>query len=148
MADVFNIQFTKATLEDADSLLALIHQLEHFISIETLLNNLKNSLPKEDYRLFVAKENAIVIGFAELHFTHFIHEKNMRARLTSFCVDENFRNKKVGAQFLDFLEKYCTLNNIFRIENTSNVRRIDEHRFYEKNGYTFASKRFYKKISK
>ena len=140
------INFTEATIDDADSLLILIHQLEHFISAETLLNNLKNNLAKEDYCLFVAKENDKVIGFAELHFTHFIHEKNMRVRLTSFCVDENYRNKKVGAAFLCFIEKFCKTNNIFRIELTSNVRRMGAHRFYEKNGYTFTSKRFYKEL--
>ena len=141
-----NIFFVDATLDDADALLSLIHQLEHFITKETLLNNLKNSLPNKDYRLFVAKENNKVIAFAELQHSHFIHEKNPRMRLTSFCVDEQFRSKNIGSLFLDFIEKFCVSNNIFRIELTSNVRRLDAHRFYEKNGYSFASKRFYKEL--
>lgn len=141
-----NITFLDATLNDADALLSLVHQLEHFITKETLLNNLKNNLADKKYRIFVAKENDIVIAFAELHFTHFIHEEKPRVRLTSFCVDEKFRNKNIGAKFLDFIEEFCRDNNYFKMELTSNVRRIDAHRFYESNGYVFASKRFYKEL--
>ena len=38
------IQFLDATLQDVDAILSLVHQLEHFIPKETLLNNLKNNL--------------------------------------------------------------------------------------------------------
>lgn len=138
--------FIEASEADADALLVLIHQLEHFITKETLLNNLKNSLSNKYYRLFVAKENNKVLGFAELHFMHFIHEKHERARLTSFCVDEQYRNQQVGTKFLFFLEAFCKNNQLQRIELTSHVRRLDAHRFYEKNGYTFTSKRFYKEL--
>ncbi len=148
MTNINSIKFVDATLDDADSLLSLIHQLEHFITKETLLNNLKNNFEHKDYRIFVAKENNVVIAFAELHFSHFIHEKNKRARLTSFCVDEHFRNKNIGKHFLDFLEEFCFEYNILRIELTSNIKRLDAHRFYEKNGYLFMSKRFYKEIYK
>ena len=39
-----DIIFIEATLNDADAILSLVHQLEHFISKETLLNNLKKNL--------------------------------------------------------------------------------------------------------
>ena len=141
-----SIIFIEAGMENADALLSLVHQLEHFISKDTLLNNLKNNLADKNYRIFVAKENNRVIAFAELHFTQFIHEAQSRARLTSFCVEENFRNKNIGAQFLKFIEDFCVENKYLKIELTSNVRRTNAHRFYESNGYIFASKRFYKEL--
>ncbi|HRH56585.1 MAG TPA: GNAT family N-acetyltransferase [Chitinophagales bacterium] len=142
-----NITFSDATLEDADALLSLVHQLEHFISKESLLNNLSRNLADKDYRIFVAKYNNTVVAFAELHFTHFIHETNPRARLTSFCVDSTFRNKNIGSEFLKYIEEFCRTINYLRIELTSNIRRSDAHRFYENNGYVFASKRFYKELA-
>ena len=93
-----SLEFTDATINDADALLSLIHQLEHFIPKETLLNNLKRNTEDKNYCIFVAKLNNQVIAFAELCFTQFIHEPNPRARLTSFCVDAAFRNKKIGDQ--------------------------------------------------
>lgn len=140
------IHFEEATLDDADALLHLVHQLEHFISAETLLNNLKNNSENKDYRLFVAKENTQVIAFAELCFTQFIHEATPKARLTSFCVDEAHRNKKAGASFLEFIEHYCRKTGCSKIELTSNIRRTDAHRFYESNGYVYTSKRFLKEL--
>jgi len=139
-----NLIFVDATIEDLDALLLLIHQLEHFITKDTLLNNLKNNLANKDYRLFVAKENNIVVAFAELHFMQFIHDKKRRIRLTSFCVDEIHRNKNIGSLFLQFLDKFAKGYDFFRIEVTSNTRRLDAHRFYERNGYVFSSKAFYK----
>lgn len=141
-----NIIFTDATINDADALLPLIHQLEHYISKESLLNNLKRNLDNENYRIFVAKEDNQLIAFAELCFTQFIHEPNPRARLTSFCVDSRFRNKKIGTAFLQFMENFCITNNFQRIELTSKLHRTDAHRFYERNGYQFISKRFYKEL--
>lgn len=146
MNDAFNIKFTEATLEDADSILSLIHQLEHFISKETLLNNLKKSIEHSEYSIFIAKENGKVIAFAELHFTQFIHEEKPRVRLTAYCVDEQYRDKNIGSFFLNFLEDYSKRQHVSRLELTSNVRRLDAHRFYEKNGYKFTSKRFYKDL--
>lgn len=140
------INFINATLDDTDAILKLVHQLEHFISKATLLNNLKNNLEDKNYRIFTAKENDIVVAFAELHFTQFIHEENKRVRLTSFCVDEKYRSKNIGSLFLKFIENYCKDNHVFNIELTSNVRRTKAHHFYEKNGYVFTSKRFSKKL--
>ena len=138
--------FSEATIHDADGILPLIHQLEHFISIETLLNNLKKNIEHPEYCIFVAKEDETVIAFAELHFTQFIHEAKPRARLTAYCVDEKYRNKNVGSEFLKFLENFCKLQHVSRLELTSNIKRADAHRFYEKNGYAFMSKRFYKDL--
>lgn len=143
---MISIEFSDATIEDADALLSLIHQLDHIISKETLLNNLKRNFEDKNLRIFVAKENNKVIAFTELQFTQFIHEENLRARLTSFCVDGKYRNNKIGAAFLAFIENYCKENHYTKIELTSNIRRINAHRFYERNGYTFASKRFYKEL--
>ncbi|HUM50697.1 MAG TPA: GNAT family N-acetyltransferase, partial [Chitinophagales bacterium] len=108
--------------------------------------NLKNNFEHKDYRIFVAKEDETVIAFAELHFTQFIHEPKPRARLTSFCVDEKYRSKNIGSDFLYFLEVICKQHHVSRLELTSNIKRLDAHRFYERNGYAFTSKRFYKDI--
>lgn len=141
-----SVEFTDATMDDADALLSLIHQLEHLISKDTLLNNLKRNSEDKNYRIFVAKQDNQVIAFAELCFTQFIHEPNPRVRLTSFCVDSRFRNKKIGAAFITFLEDFCRRNDYRRIELTSKIHRTDAHRFYENNGYSYVSKRFYKEL--
>ncbi len=141
-----DIIFIEATLNDADAILSLVHQLEHFISKETLLNNLKKNTEHPEYCIFVAKEDETVMAFAELHFTQFIHEPKPRARLTAFCVDEKHRNKNIGSEFLKFLEDICKQHHVSRLELTSNIKRLDAHRFYEKNGYLFMSKRFYKNL--
>lgn len=140
------ITFEPATPAAAESLLSLIHQLGHPISSTALLKNLKRNLSHPDYRIFTARQEHTIIGFAELHFTQFIHEEAPRARLTSFCIDVNHRNKKIGERFLYFMESFCKGNGISRMELTSNVRRADAHRFYEQHGYVFTSKRMYKEL--
>ncbi|MFN8281980.1 MAG: GNAT family N-acetyltransferase [Chitinophagales bacterium] len=146
MNDENKTAFAEATINDADAILSLVHQLEHFITKETLLNNLKKNIEHNEYCIFVAKENETVIAFAEIHFTQFIHEAQPRARLTAYCVDAKHRNKNIGSAFLGFLENVCKQQHVSRLELTSNIKRTDAHRFYEKNGYAFTSKRFYKDL--
>ncbi|MDB5227027.1 MAG: family N-acetyltransferase [Bacteroidota bacterium] len=146
MKDTVVITYTTASVEDANALLSLIHQLEHFMSIDSLVNNVKKNIAREDYHLFVMKANDEVIGFGEIHFMQLIHEENRRARLTAFCVDVAYRNKKLGAGFLKYIEDFCFAQNVFFIELTSHTRRVNAHRFYENNGYSISSRLFYKKL--
>lgn len=141
------IEFCRAVPEDAAAILSLIHQLEHFIPEEIFLQNLQRVLnDQKDYHLFVARENKQVVAYAEIHFLHFVYEEKSRARLTSFCVEAACRGQKIGSGFLHFLEGFCKEQAVYRIELTSNLRRHDAHRFYEKNGYTFVSKAFHKNL--
>jgi GNAT superfamily N-acetyltransferase len=140
------ISYRIAAEADALVIQSLIHQLEHPIELPVLLNNIQEKSASKDYRIFVATVEENVVAVGELHFEHFVHEKNKRARITVFCVEESFRNRKVGASFLQFMESVATDAGVSRMELTSNMRRKHAHRFYENNGYIISSKVFFKNL--
>jgi GNAT superfamily N-acetyltransferase len=141
-----NIIYVQAAVEDAEGILSLIMQLDKSINLGILIKNLEDKLHDDKYFVFVAKIESKVIAFAELHFMHFVYEEKPRARLSSYCVDAAYRNKNIGSGFLGIMEEFCKQHNIFRVELTSNLRRMDAHRFYEANGYSFVSKAFHKTL--
>ena len=130
----------------AEAVYDLIHQLEHDLPYDAFLRQLTKKINSNDYQIYVATENEKVIAFGELLFMQFIYEDCPRARLTSFCIHESCRNKKVGSRFLDFLEQRCQEKNCVSMELTSNARRRDAHRFYEQNGFIEYSKMYIKRF--
>lgn len=146
MQDLAHILFEDAQLRDEPAILSLIRQLDHAIDPAALHRNLENKLEdgKETYRILVARSGGKTIAFAELHFMHFVYEEGPRARLSVYCVDADYRNKGIGSAFLKHIEAICWQKGIRRIELSSNLRREDAHRFYEKHGYHFNSKAFHK----
>jgi PhnO protein len=144
--DPHTIEYAEAIAEDAEAILSLIYQLDKTIDPHILRKNLEDKIHQPDYFVFVAKVDDRIIAFAELHFMQFVYEEKARARLSSYCVDVEYRNKKIGSGFLKFMEAFCKKHDIFRIELTSNTRRVDAHRFYESNGYSFVSKAFHKTL--
>jgi GNAT superfamily N-acetyltransferase len=140
------IEYKIASIEMADAIYDLIHQLEHDLPFDSFKQQLSEKIINNDYQIYVAIENSVVIAFGELHFTQFIYEDVLRARLTSFCVDRNNRNKNIGTDFLRFLESCCKEKDCKSLELTSNVRRTDAHRFYEHCGFMEYSKMYIKQL--
>lgn len=61
-------------------------------------------------------------------------------------VDERLRGKGVGAQMIAAAEKLLAGKGCQLVEVTSNLRRVDAHRFWERNGYERTSARFAKQV--
>jgi len=66
--------------------------------------------------------------------------------IIAFAVLEELQNKGIGSQLLKWVEDYALDRNIRVFEVSSNMRRLDAHAFYEKNGYTRTSYSFKKTL--
>jgi N-acetylglutamate synthase-like GNAT family acetyltransferase len=99
------------------------------------------------YKLLVAIESEQVIGFIALHTYTQFHIKVPIGRITSFCVDENKRGTGAGNTLLAAAEIYFENAGCYKIEVTSNKRRIATHEYYLHRGYTQTSEHFIKLIS-
>jgi GNAT superfamily N-acetyltransferase len=141
------VEFKIAAIEHADAVYKLIHQLEHDLPFDNFLDQFTAKINTADYRIFVAIADDRVLAFAELHVMQFIIEEPKRARLTAFCVDGKYRNKQIGSDFIFFLESQCRELGCVSLELTSNARRTDAHRFYERLGFLEYSKMYIKRLT-
>lgn len=134
---------TEAKPEDVPQLSFLLEQLGYPASESEVLSKLK-LYSQPDYKLLVAQSKTIVFGFIALHIQQTFHLSGSIGRITSFCVDEKMRGLGVGSLLLAAAEEYFSVNKCYKVEVTSNFKRIDTHTYYLKHGYSETNRHFVK----
>jgi GNAT superfamily N-acetyltransferase len=87
-----------------------------------------------------------LLGATTLHITPEIHRAGPIGRMTAVVVDEPARGRGIGALLIAAAEKYFAEHGCAMVEVTSNKKRLDAHRFYERLGYAGTSFRFAKQL--
>jgi len=86
-------------------------------------------------------------GVLTVHITPVLHRAGPVGRLTSLVVDEPARGRGVGRALVQAAEAHFVARGCVLAEVTSNQRRTDAHRFYERLGYALTSARFGKVLT-
>ena len=133
-----------AKTSDAEKIKSLLGQLGYadFEVPEVVAKIISHEAP--GYQILVAEVEGQVVAFISLHWFDLAHWKGKLGRITSFCVDQNFRSQGVGHQLLTTCEAVFRKEGCVKFEVTSNLRRTRAHEFYVKEGYLEDSKRFVK----
>jgi GNAT superfamily N-acetyltransferase len=127
--------------DDARNLLQLLLQLGYCLDENEMRKKIR-AYSVEGNRILVAESNEGLAAFISLHIFVCFHSPGSIGRITAFCVDEKHRAKGIGAQMLVEAESYFRENKCYRVEVTSNNRRVDAHEFYRRKGYSENSKKF------
>lgn len=106
---------------------------ENRIVYETAFRRIAESA---DSRLYVVRQGSVVIGTFELTFMPVIYGLGAhRAILEGVQVLADRRSLGIGRLILKFVEQEARDMGAKSVLLTSNKKRLDAHRFYEKNGY-------------
>lgn len=97
-------------------------------------------------RVMVCEVDGTVAGVMTLHLTPELHRAKPIGRVTALVVHENARGRGVGAAMMAEAERILRADGAGLLEVTSNMRRTDAHRFYERLGYQKTSFRFAKEL--
>lgn len=122
---------------DIDRLIILIKQLGYELTNDDLQDIINHYIDTPNYFAFVAEKSGIIIAIAGLFIFKYLHIKGDIAHLSSFVVDEDYRNQKVGEQILKYIENHAVSQGCVKIQLTSGFHRKDSgtHRFYLNHGY-------------
>lgn len=135
-----------AILTDVERVKILLEQLGYPKTLEFVEKQLKQLSNKSDYRTLVCEMDGEVVGLMTIHFWLQIGFEGETCNISFFVVDENIRSKGVGKA----MEEYCTAlareRGCFAIELFSLDKRVDAHRFYERQGYQHIQKYFIKEL--
>lgn len=133
----------EAESKDAPDMSRLLQQLGYPTFDSAALEKIQD-YSKDGYKLFVAESGETVIGFISIHWYITLHHPAPIGRITALCVDERQRKSGIGTSLLERAEDYFRTVGCFKIEVTSNLKRLETHRYYVQVGYQEMSKHFVK----
>ena len=89
-----------------------------------------------DNDIIVAEMDGHVIGTFQITLIrHLEREAELVAEIESVVVDEPFRGKGIGGAMMRWAIENARERGCQRVQLTSNKRRLDAHRFYERLGF-------------
>jgi GNAT superfamily N-acetyltransferase len=131
--------------EESPALAGLLSQLGHDVP-PAWLRDWMASMNRATDRVLVAEEAGAPVGVGVLHATPFIHEAGHRARMTALVVDRDARSRGLGGLLLKACEEVALQMGCSFLELTTGDWRRDAHRFYERYGYSYVSRRYSKHL--
>ena len=123
----------------------LLAELGYVVDAQTLASRFA-AFSARGERALVAEQAGHVIGLATLHMTPVLHRAGGVGRVTALVVTGSMRGTGAGAALMREAERIMTDAGCVLMEVTSNRKRIDAHRFYERLGYEATSFRFGKPL--
>ncbi len=130
------IVIRRARFVDVDVLAELVTQLgyptdanEMIVRLRTLLTEANNHL------VAVAELSGNVVGVIAAALSFHIEHAGAYGRITALSVDEKQRRQGIGAALLAYAESWLFRHGTTVCIVNSHLRRLDAHRFYEREGY-------------
>ena len=96
--------------------------------------------------VLVAELGGAVIGCLSTSVMRVLHRPAPVGRISMMVVDEALRSRGIGTALVRAAEHTLAAQGCYMVEVTSNVRRIEAHRFYERLGYEKTSVRLAKAL--
>ena len=129
-----------ATEDDLPGILKLYSQLEsdNFQVLE--LNAAKAIFDKmrlyPDYRVYVAEADGVIVGtFALAIMDNLAHLGARSGLIEDVAVSPLLHGQGIGKQMMRFAIEVCREKSCYKISLSSNLKRIDAHKFYEGIGF-------------
>ena len=136
----------KATLADVPVLSNLLEQLGYPGTESYLKDNLAVMLAQPLTHVLVYELDGKVAGFIAFEFVRQLVVKGDFARISCFAVAADARGAGIGNLLEDHLTQLARARNCDRIEVHCHTRRVDAHRFYERQDYQESPKYFCKSL--
>lgn len=105
-----------------------------------------NLLNNEVVYLVSADKNGIPMGFIGCRGTSVLHHEGLVFEIQEMYVAKNWRNQGIGQALFAALEKKLLETKVESLEVTTNVKRIEAQKFYEKLGFQQTHVKFVKQI--
>ena len=127
-----------ANEEDLAEILELYSQIDNEQVLELddakrIFNRMKEY---PDYNVYVALVDGVIVGtFALAIMDNLAHMGSKSGLIEDVVVSEQFRGKGIGKQMMAYAVEVCREKQCYKVCLSSNLKRHNAHRFYEKIGF-------------
>lgn len=129
-ADVY---VRSATVQDAPVIYDFICLLEDStLDISAFNAVYQRNLRNPDIHYLVAEQYGSVLGFVSCHVQHLLHHIGKVGEIQELFVRPEVRSQGIGQQLVAALNTLALQENFVNLEVTTNQKRLDTIRFYER----------------
>lgn len=132
-----DLQIRAATWNDALIIHEFICALEESTVEQTVfLAVFRHNLADPAVYYLVAEQADEVVGFVSCHVQHLLHHGGKVAEIQELFVRPDVRNQRIGQQLVETLYDLATQERWVNLEVTTNQKRTDTIRFYERESFS------------
>lgn len=131
-------------IKDIQRLITILEEKEY--DTDEFYKIFYKHLQSDTYFYYVYEENNKVSAVISLLVKETLHHCQKTGEILELCVDPRLRGQKIGAQLLNYVENIAFENHFQELELSSNIKRKDAHRFYERHQYQKDHFNFTKKL--
>lgn len=139
------MEIRSARTSDALEIAALVDQLGYAASAEEVAARL-GLIEASGQAVLVAEIDGRVVGCLSTSTMTVLHRPAPVGRISMMVVEEGLRGRGIGAELVAAAERLLAAKGCQLVEVTSNLKRTDAHRFWERIGYERTSARFAKHV--
>ncbi len=141
------INLRKAEKRDQSSVYGLICQLVGFeFDKKSFETTFQKNMKKDSVFYWVIENNESVIGFVSLHIQELLHHQKRVAEVQELCIHEKFTGMGFGKLLLNEAIQEAERQNCEIIELAASNKRVEAHRFYERERWERSHYKFTRKL--
>ncbi|MGO4698127.1 GNAT family N-acetyltransferase [Paenibacillus sp. FSL K6-3182] len=137
-----------AKLEDRKDIAKLLTQLGYPETEFFIKENMERLLTDPNEELMVYEDEGRVIACISIHYIPQLGIRGDIASISYLVVDSSIRSKGIGKELEGFASASARKRGCDSIQVHCHSRRIDAHKFYERQGFKEAPKYFSKMLDK
>ena len=143
-----NTLFREARIEDLDILVSLHTKLlmmegDFIYDKVAISNGMKMLLANVNSFILVLETKGEIIGMCTLQFVVSTVEGGMVAVVEDVIIDEKYRRRGLGKKFFRYIEDFCKLKNIRRIQLLTQYENKNSIMFYKSLGLNALERIFF-----
>ncbi len=136
-----------ATASDVTIIYDFLCELEEEVfDFETFQSIFNHNLQNPDCHYFLVYDDTLCVGYASVHAQWLLHHCGKVGEIQEMFVRADYRGKGVGALLIQKLVEVAQRNQFEILEVTANKKRLNTHRFYERQGLKQTHLKFVKKL--
>ena len=141
MSFVFKILDKK----DINSLIPLVQELNANKVPDSVLESRFAEMISQNYECAVVYDEDTLIGVCGLWYCT-RHYSGKSVELDHVFIKDEYRNKGLGKQFMDWIDRYVKLKGCESVELNTYVQNYLSHKFYYNQGFEILGYHFFKKV--
>jgi GNAT superfamily N-acetyltransferase len=139
------VKIRPAREADSPHIALLLEELGYRANPSQVRDRLKSTPPLPAVHL-VAESTSGIVAFLTACLIPYFPDGSTLCRITAMMVSTAYRRTGVGGALVEAAAKYAEQHGCSGLEVTSAEGRVEAHRFYERNGFSRTSSRFYRPL--